>query len=221
MIKSNRTLLRFTIYLLAMAPLVVAVAGCTALATFAWVVDPNDVDAEYDGLKERRVAVICRMPDILSYQHHNVPQKLTEAVNRLLKENVDKIDIVAQSDVEEWADHHELTSYKDLGLATNADAVVVLELTHFRVRKGRTTLQGEATVSAAVYNGQTGDIEHRLQTVDSRYPPNNGIAAEISDDRFEARFRRRFIGVLSDQVARHFYDYDSRQAVKVDRFYRE
>ncbi|MFP6612605.1 MAG: hypothetical protein VB835_09870, partial [Pirellulales bacterium] len=120
-----------------------------------------------------------------------------------------------------WADHHELTSYKDLGMATNAGAVVVLEVTHFRVRKGRTTLQGEATVSAVVYNGQTGDVEHRLQTVDSRYPPNNGIAAEISDDRFEVRFRRRFIGVLADQVARRFFDYDSRQALKVDRFYRE
>jgi hypothetical protein len=215
------TLSQRSLSTLALIALFVMTAGCSTLATFVWVVNPKDVDAEYDGLKEQRVAVVCRMPGGLSYQHHGVPKRLTESVNQLLRTNVDKIDVVAQADIEEWTDHHELTSFKELGMAMNADAVVVLELTHFGVRKGRTTLQGEATVEAMVYDVKTGDVEHRLQTIDSLYPPNNGIAAEISDDRFESRFSRRFIAVLADQVARRFYDHDSRHAVKIDRFYQQ
>jgi len=37
--------------------LLASTAGCSMLATGAWVINPKDVDAEYDGLEGKRVAV--------------------------------------------------------------------------------------------------------------------------------------------------------------------
>lgn len=185
------------------------------------MINPKDVDAEYDGLKGKRVAVVCREPGGLSYTDHDVPMLLSETVGQLLKENVDKIKMVPQSEIRDWTDHHELDSYKEFGLAMKADRIVVLDLASFSVRQGKTTLQGDASLEVAVYDVVTGDVIKRLGPIDSRYPPNNGIPADISDDRFERRFRRTYIGVLGHQIARRFYAHDSREVVKMDRFYAE
>ncbi len=212
----HRLLIRFGSVLL-----LASTAGCSILATGVWVINPKDVDAEYDGLKGKRVAVVCREPGGLSYTDHDVPPLLSEVVSQLLKENVDKIKIVPQSEIRDWTDHHELDSYKEFGLAMKANRIVVLELANFSVRQGKTTLQGDASVEVAVYDVTSGDVIKRLGPIDSRYPPNNGIPADISDDRFEQRFRRTYIGVLGHQIARRFYAHDSREDVKMDRFYAE
>ncbi len=67
----------------------------------------------------------------------------------------------------------------------------------------------------------TGELNYELDPIDSMYPPNSGIPADFSNRRFEERFRQRFVRVLSDQVARRFYDHDSRANIKTDRFYEE
>jgi hypothetical protein len=201
--------------------LLASTAGCSMLATGAWVINPKDVDAEYDGLNGKRVAVVCRAPGGLSYTDHDVPPLLSEMVSHLLAENVDKITIVPQSEIRDWTDHHELDSYKEFGLAMKADRIVVLDLENFSVRQGKTTLQGDASVEVAVYDIASGDVIKRLGPIESRYPPNNSIPADISNDRFERRFRQTYIGVLGHQIARRFYAHDSREVVKMDRFYAE
>jgi len=207
--------------LLTLALLGLPAVGCSMLATTLWVIDPNDVEAEYDGLRDRRVAVVCQTSNSLAYQDYGVTQELSLRVGALLKHRVDELDLVRQADIDDWTDHNELASYAELGSAMNADVVVTLDLVDFSVYKGQTMLQGQATVDVNVIDAKTGDELYRLATITSTYPPNNGVPVDISNQRFENQFRGQFVTVLADQIARRFYDYDSRAAVKMDRFYQD
>ncbi|MDH3718408.1 MAG: hypothetical protein OES79_09845 [Planctomycetota bacterium] len=196
-------------------------SGCSLLATTMWIVDPNDVDAEYSGLVERRVVVVCEADNSLPFDSYTVTDQLAVRVGRLIQQNVEKVDVVQASEINDWTDHNELNSYTELGAAMQANLVVLMKLHDFRVRQGSNMLQGQAHVDVEVLDVASGELVHELEPLDSTYPPNNGIPADLSNRRFEERFRQRFVRVLADQVARRFYDHDSRADIKTDRFYQE
>ena len=201
--------------------LALSTTGCSLLATTMWIVDPNDVEAEYDGLAGNRVAVICETSNSLPFNSYTVPNELAVAVTRLLDQNVSRIDLVSQAEISDWTDHNELKSYRELGEAMQAEQVVVINLNDFRIRKGSTMLQGQADVNVEIYDVATGEIAYELSPIHSVYPPNNGIPADLSQRNHEDRFRYRFTSVLANQIARRFYEHDSREDVKTDRFYKE
>jgi hypothetical protein len=196
-------------------------SGCSLLATTMWIVDPNDIDAEYNGLVERRVVVVCEADNSLPFDSYTVTDELAVRVGRLIQRNVEKVDVVKAAEINDWTDHNELNSYTELAAAMQADLVVVIKLHDFRVRQGSNMLQGQAHVDVEILDVASGELVYELEPLDSIYPPNNGIPADLSNRRFEDRFRQRFVRVLADQVARRFYDHDSRADIKTDRFYQE
>jgi hypothetical protein len=196
-----------------------SVTGCSLVATTMWIINPNDVDAEYGGLIDRRVAVVCQAGSSLPFHSYTVTQDLTVAISRLLRENVDKIDIVDPAEISDWTDHNELTSYSELGKAMDAELVVVVDLVDFRVRKGTTMLQGQAHVEVEIHDVAKDEIVHRLAPIHSAYPPNSGVPADLSKRSYEARFQSQYVRVLADQIARRFYPHDSRADIRTDRFY--
>jgi hypothetical protein len=195
-----------SLLMLLLAPLVASASGCTGLLfTAAYLFKGNDVPAECDKLREKRVVVVCRPLVGLRYNLARVDQDLAQEVGVLLRQHVPKIKVVDHRKVAEWMDENTWEEYVDVGKALKADLVVGIDLEHFDLHKSQTLLQGRANAEVKVYDCQTGKLVFRKRPPQAVYPPNREVQ---TSDVQEADFRRQFVRVLADQLARHFHDHD-------------
>jgi hypothetical protein len=182
-------------------------SGCNLMATAMYVVSGQNTPADFDKLKRKRVAVVCRPVTSLHFRDSSVSRDLAKQVGMLLQENVPKIQLIDQREVLEWADENNWEEYAEIGKALNAEMVVGIDLEEFSLYEGQTLYQGKANIRLAVYDVAQGKypvFERNLpQAV---YPPNAPIPAS---DNQETHFRRKFVAYLARQVAQHFYDHDS------------
>lgn len=205
-------------YLLAALTLVLAVvpaAGCVGLLTtvmFLW--KGTDLPAEYDGLKGKKVAVVCQPLVALQYRNSTAAKDLAREISKLLKQKVSKIQIIEQRKVDEWIDENTWDEYAQIGKALKADLVVGVDLEDFSIYEGQTLYQGKANVTLKVVDcNDSGTIVFERHMPQVVYPPNHGIA---TTERQEPQFRREFVVVLADQIARYFYPHDAFQEYAVD-----
>ncbi len=188
--------------------------GCTSLLfTAAYLFKGNDIPAECDTLRDKRVVVVCRAMVNLHYNLARVDHDLAQEVGNLLRQNVAKIKVVDHRKVAEWMDEHTWEEYVDVGKALNADLVVGIDLERFSLHKSQTLYQGRATTEIKVFDCQTGKLVFRKRPPEAVYPPNREVqASEIQ----ESDFRRQFVRVLADQLARHFYPHDRYEDFALD-----
>jgi hypothetical protein len=189
--------------------LIASAAGCNILATMMYVVQGQNVPGDYNGLRGKRVVVVCRPSPHVQFTFTSVPKELASGVGALLQNKVDRIHVVKQREVDEWVDSNNLDGfdYVQIGKQLKADMVVGIDLEEFSLAMDQTLYQGKATISMAVYDMHRKDKEsvwekHLAQIV---YPPSTPIAAA---DMPESQFRRKFVKVLGDMVGRHFYEHD-------------
>ena len=199
-----------------------SMSGCTMLATGLWIVNPNDRAALYDGLEKRRVAVICRPHTALALQHYGADRELAAAVSDNLREKVKEIECVDPDEILDWSDAHQLDSLEEFGKAMDADFVIAIDLSDFKLYQGKSMFQGTASAEVRVFDVAEDRTVYKAEPLEVVYPPENGVPFDLANQKnAERRFRRSFVRVLADQVSRNFYAYDSRDAVKIDRFYSE
>lgn len=181
--------------------------GCRGLMTTAiYLIKGTDVDPDFKELKDKRVAVVCRPLVSLQYRNANADRNLARQITRLLQEKVPKIETVDRRKVAKWTDENTWEEYPEVGKAMKADLVVGVDIEGFSLYQGQTLYQGKAQVTVRVYDCQNGGevvFEKTLPRV--IYPPNSAVP---TSDRTEPEFRRQFILVLADQIARHFYAHD-------------
>jgi hypothetical protein len=152
------------------------------------------------------VAVVCRPPVSLQYRDSNVGRDLAQHVTFLLQQQVPKIQTVDQRKVAKWTDENTWEEYPEVGRAVAADMVVGIDLESFSIFQGQTLYQGKANATVKVFDCQNGGkLVFEKSIPQSVYPPNAGIA---TSERTEAMFRREFLLVLANQIARHFYAHD-------------
>jgi hypothetical protein len=190
---------------IALSALVLA-GGCyNTWFTMAYLFKGPDIDAEYRGLKNKTVAVVCR-PVEGDYTVSKGAQGLAQEIGNLLKERVSKIKIISPDKVAEWCDENQWEKYPEVGKALEAEIVVGVDLEQFRLKQGDSFYQGRAKAAVRVFDCTRGGKlvweKHMPQTV---YPPNTCIA---TTDVLESDFCREFRRVLADQIARHFYSHD-------------
>jgi hypothetical protein len=198
--------------IVALAPLQ---SGCVnALATAAWLVKGNDVDADWNGLRNKRVAVVCRPLVELQYSTGTrSAQELAVIVGRLMSQRVRKITIVDPREVAEWTDENDWDDFAEVGKALKADMVVGIDVEEFSLYQSQTLYQGKARLAVTVY-----DVADGGKTVYNKsiprvvYPPNRGVDTSLPEDDF----RRRFVAHLADIVGRHFYSHDGQADVALD-----
>jgi hypothetical protein len=180
-------------------------AGCSVIPTIAYIIKPEDVAAEFDGLNGKRVAVICRATS-LDYAQPTVGRELGVLVGRLVAKHGRKVEVVDDRELSDWVDKHDWHDYRDIGRAMKADMVLGIDLERFDVKLSSTVLQGQADVRMTAYDVKKNMVvwEKRPQTI--KFPTNS-----FTTDREESEFKRQFIGVLAERVAHHFYAYDSRK----------
>ena len=139
---ARRTILSSRLWLIALAMVLpISGWGCSILATGLWIIDPNDTEAEYRGLKEQRVAVVCRAGAASQMEAAGATHEIARQVSQLLKKNVPRIHLISQRDVDDWLDNNEMKSCEQLGKALRADKVVAIDLTQMSLYDGKTLYQ--------------------------------------------------------------------------------
>jgi hypothetical protein len=183
--------------------------GCqSALFTAMYLFKGLDVDPDFKELKGKKVAVVCRPMASLTYSNSNVSRDLGQQITLLLQDQVPKIKTIDQRKIAKWTDENTWEEYTEVGKAMKADMVVAVDLESFSIYQGQTLYQGKANATIRVFDcTKTGKGKEvfRKSIPQAVYPPNMPIPAS---DRTEPEFRREFVLVLANQIARHFYAHD-------------
>src|SRR5215213_6757521 len=138
--------------------LIATIPGCGPLATIAWLINgPEMVPAEFDGLKGKRVAVVCLDANSLGGPGGEA-DTVAKAVAMVLGKHVEDIRMVRQNEVADWLDSHgdDVTDYRDIGRGVKADMVVGIDLLNFNLHEGQTLLKGRSKVGVKVYDMKKG-----------------------------------------------------------------
>lgn len=190
-------------------------SGCVGLlSNLMYAVKGEKVPAEFDELKDKKVAVLAISEDV-PYRDDVAARMLARHVSEILQTEVKKITIVDEDAVDQWRDKNgwENMDFQALGKAIETDYVLVFEISNLKLREGATLYRGNCGVNTTVYDIAAGKRPFRRQLDDFSYPVNAG---QHTTETTEARFRRTFIVILAQRLARYFYNYDFEDSFALD-----
>lgn len=174
----------------------------------------NNRPADYDGLKEKRVAVVCLTDGGLAADANAA--MLTNYIHAGFNSNIKKIDVVRASEVERWIDSHSSqgADYLEIGQGVKADRVVAVEVVNLSVKNGATLYQGKSDISVTVYDiPGGGKILYQKNIPEFVFPKMGGpTITDIS----EAKFRARYLAIVARTVASQFYPVDATADFAID-----
>jgi hypothetical protein len=186
----------------------VAAGGCSILSTALWVIkDGKTFPAEYKGLKNKKVAVVCRGPMRLQFGHEAIaPPLIAAQVSHLLQSELNKkIEVIEPQRVARYMDETQWETFEEVGKAVGAEMVIGIDLEVFSLASGRSLHQGEASVRVEVFDLAEGKRAWSTN-IDVKFPPTiQGVPAQ---EMSEERFLQAFIRYVAEQVGRRFYDHD-------------
>lgn len=195
-------------WLAALASLVLfaAAAGCTVLQSAALLIKGTDTAAEFDGLEGKKVAVVCKMVDMVDLSNSTTARSLSEAICERLKANNKKIHLIAPQRVADVVDNKGLEDPIAIGKQLKAEKVLAVDIESFGVREGQTLFHGKAVMAIHVYDIATREEDwHKEPPLHAEYPSWGPTPAQ---EVGEGEFRNRFIANLADQIGQSFYPHD-------------
>lgn len=199
---------RSLICLLALLTIVAPSTGCIGffVNVLHAVKGGHKVEAAFPGLVGKRVAVVC-VANAHSYSGNTMAEMVQHGVATILSERTAKIEVIHHDEIANWIDHNDWDQfdYREIGRGVEADMVLAIDLDGVSLHEGRTLYKGRADISVKVYDmSKEGKVVFR-RTIEEFTFPRNG--ARHTTEMSEARFRRLFVTVLTEQVAKYFYDY--------------
>ncbi|MFG0288409.1 MAG: hypothetical protein ACF8CQ_09545, partial [Rhodopirellula sp. JB044] len=90
---------------------------------------------------------------------------------------------------------------------------LAIELTDMRLRDGATLYRGRAGVLLTVYDIAEKKVVFRKEIDEFTYPVNAG---QYTSETTEPKFRKLFLGMLAQRIARVFHPYDFADTVALD-----
>lgn len=205
--RSRRSLALSLAVLSTLIAVAISQSGCSTMVAVMYVLKGNAINAEYTGLKNKRVAIVCRPVVELQYANGSVSSDIAKQVGVLLKQHLRKVEIIDPERVAEWTDEHTWDDYTEVGEALDADLIVGIDLQNFSIYQGQTLYQGKAQAGITVYDiADGGKVVFQKKMPQTIYPPNTGVP---TSEKPEDEFRRQFIGVLGDEIGRYFYEHDA------------
>jgi len=186
--------------------LAVSLGGCNMLSVVTYILHDDSTPAEYSGLTGKTVAVVCRPTFQLKYSDSTAAPDLAAMVGELLAKNVKKCKIVPANEVAMWADSNPWNNFAEIGHAMKADMVVGIDLDDFNLYEGPTLYKGRSTLHLQVLDMHS---TSHFAVWSKNLPPIlwPTTAAESVSDKPEDAFRREYLSVLAEHVARFFYDH--------------
>lgn len=200
---------------LAAACLLATQPGCLNLvANLAHAVGADKIPAEYEGLKEQRVAVIT-LSEASQFKEDRSARTVSRRLAEILDQEVRQIDLVREEEIEDWRDRNgwDQTDFLAIGQGVGANKIVAIELVNLRLREGPNLYRGHADVTIRVLDAETGDTEYRKTLEDYTFPRN---AAQDATSTSESKFRRMYLEMLARKIARSFHPYDLNEDFALD-----
>jgi hypothetical protein len=198
------------------ATVVLTSGGCIGVsAHLLYFLKGQRVKAEFSGLKDKRVAVVCNS-STSSYGPGAEALLLAHSVSAILQREVKGIQLIDQEKVADWIDNNawDQIDYRKVGKGVDAELLVAIELSSFSLHEGQSLYKGRATISATVYDMTNGGkIVYRKAATDINFPENG--ARHVTDIN-ESNFRRAFIQILAQEIGKRFYDYEKIDDVGMD-----
>ena len=192
---------------IAVSMLAIAFGGCSTLGTIAYLVQPNDMPAEFGGLRGKHVAVVCRPIVELQFSDAGSARELAGIVGAIIGQNVRKVKVINQQEVARWVDENDWVDYRTLGKAIDADMVVGIDLEQFRIHEGTTLYRGRGSAIVRVFDVEEENMVFERRVDDFTYPGTGGVP---TTDRSESQFRAMFLQIFGRRIARLFHPYESR-----------
>ena len=164
------------------------------------------VPAEYDSLAGKRVAVVC-VSDGSSYGTGSESSVLAREVSSILRQHIKEIELVRPNEVADWIDREgwNQIDYREIGRGVKAEQLVAIDLEGLRLYESSTLYNGRAHVTVTVFDIASGEEVFQKTVPDFRFPATGPYPV---GDTSEAQFRRAFLRVLSQHIAKYFHDYD-------------
>lgn len=205
---------RWVLATLVMASPVFA-SGCNYFILIGYLIGgPPSIQPDFDKLTKEsltdkgvKVAVVCFAPDEIRLNFIDVDKDIAKFVSHRLFQH--KITVIQPDRVQDWLDRHDDWDKPDeIGEATGATHVVFIDVHKYNLfeENSHDLFRGRAEVLVSVFKMQKGDQAEKIYTKEltSLYPLSAPCAtSEISYDRF----RRQYLGRLSEEVGRLFYEY--------------
>lgn len=203
---------RFSLALL--GGVVLASCGCVNLAAnLIHAVTGNERPAEYDGLEGQRVAVVCSSDGKMGGEATDTI--LAGNIHAALSMNIDDIELVRHSEIEQWLDVHgwQNSDYVEIGKGVKADRLLAVELSGLKLKNGQTLFRGETDIAVTVYEIPSGKLLYRKQMPEFAFPQQGG---KPITETSENKFRSFFLSIVTQEVAGLFYPVDATAHVARD-----
>ncbi len=194
------------IFLLMLACMAVATSsGCGLLANAMYIVKGVDLPAEFDELKEKKVAVIVSTEAGLNSDASAI--LVSRHISELLARNVKKIEMINPDEVDRIINDQPIgeRSLSVIGSRVRADYVVFVEVANLKLKDGQTLFRGRSNATVSAYKVLDGDRPVFRKSFPEFIYPQNGAPVTDFD---EAQFKRIYLSELSMRVARTFYPFD-------------
>jgi hypothetical protein len=192
--------------LTALSLLALASTGCkSALTSGALLWSGYDVPAEFDGLKDKKVAVVCKSVQMEEFSNNGMNRTLSEAIYQRLKVHNKKIHLIDPQKVNALLDEQGIEDPIAIGKKLKADKVLVVNIESFKVHEGQTLYRGHSTLSVHVYDVETKEEDWRKDPRQIEWPSYGPTPMQ---EMTEVEFRNKFISVVAERIGRYFYPHD-------------
>jgi hypothetical protein len=196
-----------------MATCVLTNSGCITLAAnMLHAIRGNDAPAEFDGLKEKRFAIVCSTSGPTAGEA--ATSMLTSHITMALIRNLPKADIVRQDEVDQAIEREGLTDIARIGQTLKADHLVRVQVDNLRLRDGATLFRGQSDVKVSVYDiKNNGRLVFEKEILEHSFPRNGGTPIT---DTTETKFRSAYLQLVGLKVSSLFHPVDATFDVALD-----
>lgn len=201
--------------ILTVALLVIPTAGCIGLAAQTlYVLKGHKNPAKFDGLKKKRVAIVC-VSDSESMGSDSVTVRISQLVTAQLLQQVKGIEIVPHSDIKSWQDSNswEKLDYAEVGRGVNAEMVLAIEISSYSLDEGATMFKGRSEITTFVFDMEKNGSQVFTQGPEQFTFPRNGRPKMQTSQR---EFENKYLAKLSIYISQNFFKQDRFEAVEND-----
>ncbi len=180
-------------------------SGCAFMANAMYVIKGADAPAEFDDLKEKKVAVVVSTDAGLNADASGI--LMSRHINELLARNVKKVEMVNPEEVDRIINDQPIgdRSIPVIGSRLRADYVLLVEVSDLKLRDGQTLFKGRSNAAVTAYKVLEGDRPVFKKSFPEFIYPQHGAPVTDFD---EATFQRIYLSELALRVARTFYPFD-------------
>lgn len=191
--------------------IIVSSIGCNMLATIGYVSGAGMTPAACDDLKGKRVAIVT-VSNNSELGPSTTPRLLSHAVGRILGENVKRIEIVNQQEIDDWIDTEgwDYVDAKEVARGVGADVLLKIDLSDFSIHDGQSMFRGSCVAGLTAYDmTDEGKVLWGRPALVVEYPRELGLP--VTDYAMgEAKFEHLYLNIVAHDISIHFYSFDHR-----------